>query len=609
MVAITTHRSVAADPLAVLELAPPRLATLSPDGTRLAWVRDLPPAQALVVGRPDQPLRHQTAVFRPELPVDRLEWLDGRRLLVVGRSPQQTHWQIVDIDSAERRTVLQSPVGNRRGPRLVAVTGNNRLVFSDDRRQPWQPDLYQWQHGAKRRLALNPGGIFRWHAAPDGTVAVARRWSQAEDGPQYEWLWRPGPDRNWRVAHRHRLSQPAARYLGWTADGKLLLAMAHGLSALDIHSGELKAETEISVASAHLTELTFDPEGRLAMAAHDAVIPAQEVFLEPWRSDLSRLRNGMGNSNLRARWLGNSTSGRLWQITSDGLARAFVNVTDDDLQLLGRWPLNEFSAAMRPITVDNPGGPPLPAYLSLPDGSPRGLVLLIHGGPWSRDRWSWQLETQLLVAAGYAVLQVNFRGSGGLGHDWLMAGRRGWGRVILQDLVRSVRWARAGEYHGAGPVCAMGSSFGGYAALMLLAEDDALIDCAVARAPVTDLVAQIRHLGLIGHWRGRAEWVAMVGDPESEADRLAEESPLQHVTALTARPLLLGHGLDDKVVPAAQSRALATALADAGSEPRLIELNGQGHDLRSTPARQRWYREVLAFLNRQDHGPQPASRQ
>jgi dipeptidyl aminopeptidase/acylaminoacyl peptidase len=143
--------------------------------------------------------------------------------------------------------------------------------------------------------------------------------------------------------------------------------------------------------------------------------------------------------------------------------------------------------AMRPVLIPAHDGLSLPGYLNLPanigadkPASPLPMVLLVHGGPWARDSWGYDAQTQWLAKRGYAVLQVNFRGSAGFGKAFLNAGNGEWGvGAMQQDLTDSVRWAVAQRIADPKRVCILGSSYVGYAVLAGLTFTPELYACGV----------------------------------------------------------------------------------------------------------------------------------
>jgi dipeptidyl aminopeptidase/acylaminoacyl peptidase len=234
----------------------------------------------------------------------------------------------------------------------------------------------------------------------------------------------------------------------------------------------------------------------------------------------------------------------------------------------------------------------IPGYLTLPAGpAPVGLpaIVLVHGGPQTRDYWRFDPLVQFLAAQGYAVLQANFRGSAGFGADFLAAGAGHWGSTIHNDITDGARWLAEEGYADARRICIVGQSFGGYAAMLGAARESSVYRCAASFAGVSDLVA-------LAEFKERFEfadvWRARIG-----ADRsvLAQMSPLSLVQ-LVETPLLVIHGPDDVVVPVAQSRRFAAALERAGKDHVYLEPPECDHDMTADSCRRTVFGALAAFL-------------
>lgn len=246
-------------------------------------------------------------------------------------------------------------------------------------------------------------------------------------------------------------------------------------------------------------------------------------------------------------------------------------------------------------------GQALNGYLTTPANAPSGarlgLVVLPHGGPESRDQLRFDPWVQFLAARGYAVFQPNFRGSDGFGRAFAESGYGQWGLRMQDDITDGV--AALVEQGIADParVCIVGASYGGYAALAGAAFTPDLYKCAVSIAGISDL-------GEFVDWRRRAwgknssaytYWLTAIGNPETDAQRLRDASPLQQVAKIKA-PVLLIHGTDDKVVPISQSKDMERALDKAGHPTDLVELENQGHSGWSVGSEMRTLAAVDAFL-------------
>lgn len=255
-----------------------------------------------------------------------------------------------------------------------------------------------------------------------------------------------------------------------------------------------------------------------------------------------------------------------------------------------------------PYTYTARDGERIPGYLTRPIGAdgPTPAVILPHGGPASRDLDGFDWMAQFFASRGYTVLQPNFRGSGGYGNAWEMAGRGEWGIGVMQhDLSDGVAALIEDGLADASRVCIVGASYGGYAALAGAAFTPELYRCAAAIAPISDLDAMLgaetgRRGGpnaTVGYWR-----MAMGGgNPDSVHDRLRAASPATHADQVAA-PILLIHGRDDSVVPIEQSRVMQRALQEAGKPVELIELDGEDHWLSVMQTRLAALEAVERFL-------------
>jgi dipeptidyl aminopeptidase/acylaminoacyl peptidase len=243
----------------------------------------------------------------------------------------------------------------------------------------------------------------------------------------------------------------------------------------------------------------------------------------------------------------------------------------------------------------------IPAILTLPAGERRNLplVLLPHGGPHGvRDTLGFDYWATFLASRGYAVLQPNYRGSGGYGDAWQRSGYRQWGGVMQHDLDDGVdALARSGIIDPT-RVCIVGGSYGGYAALAGATLTPERYRCAASVAGVSDLSEMLletqRRTGgddsMSSDW-----WRQSIGDREDDRDSIRAVSPAFLADRVRA-PILLIHGTDDTVVPIDQSRRMLRALNAAGKDVRFVELSGDDHWLSDAPTRVRMLRELEGFL-------------
>ena len=253
-------------------------------------------------------------------------------------------------------------------------------------------------------------------------------------------------------------------------------------------------------------------------------------------------------------------------------------------------------AERRPIHFATRDGVELHGYLTMPsergDGKPP-LILLPHGGPHGvTDDWFFDSDAQFLASRGYAVLQVNYRGSGGRGSAFRVAGYRQWGGRIQDDLIDGVRWVVAQGAVDDSRICAYGGSFGAYSAMMTAIREPGLFKCAVGYAGVYDLALMYGNDEVAESKQYFKSLVRVLGQDPVE---LAANSPARLADKLTV-PVLLVHGSEDTRTPPNQAKAMRDALRKVGRPPEWLYVDGEGHGFYSEKNRQAFYEKLEAFL-------------
>jgi dipeptidyl aminopeptidase/acylaminoacyl peptidase len=255
-------------------------------------------------------------------------------------------------------------------------------------------------------------------------------------------------------------------------------------------------------------------------------------------------------------------------------------------------------APTKPISFAARDGVQLHGYLTLPLGSTgKNLpaIVLVHGGPWARDSLGWDAEVQAFANRGFAVFQINFRGSSGYGKAFREAGYREWGWKIQDDISDGAKWLADQGVADRDRIGIYGASFGGYAALIGATKTPELYRAAAAYAAVTDIELLINDDAKYD-W-GVAWHKPMVGGGRADAERLRQSSPLR-LADRAAIPVLLGHGDEDDRVDVHHSRKMAAALRKAGKPVEYLEFEHEIHGFRLEANRIRWYEALIAFFEK-----------
>ena len=258
---------------------------------------------------------------------------------------------------------------------------------------------------------------------------------------------------------------------------------------------------------------------------------------------------------------------------------------------------------MKPVSFKSRDGLTLNGYLTLPKGTMGErlpMVLYVHGGPWSRDYWGYDKTVQFLANRGYAVLQVNFRGSSGYGRKHMTAAVGEFAGKMQNDLIDGVRWAVEKGIADPERIGILGFSYGGYAALAGMTFTPDVFACGVSINGPSNLISFSESKDIKDEdYKVWYSWRVYVGDPAVPGDRekMKEKSPLFHVHRVQ-RPVLIMHGEYDQRVSRKESDQMVKALKEAGKEVDYILLDNESHAIRSRDQFFRAHHQIELFLGK-----------
>ena len=440
----------------------------------------------------------------------------------------------------------------------------------------------------------DPQGVVRFAIGQD-----VDNWSKT--------YYRDGAKSDWVLLNDQNLSSRKLIPLGFSADGRTAYLQKDETQGPD---GIYAYDTASHTMSLQQRDPVADPV-RILLGPAKEVIGAQymdgksKVVLFDEGSAIAKAYRSLEASFPDQTVL-------LEDFTSDGKL-AMVNVSSDrspgdyylyDLDsrkaahLVSRydWLDPDVMGVVRPITLTARDGTTLHGYLTLPPGSDgKNLPLVVdpHGGPFKVfDSWGFNWEPQLLASRGYAVLQVNFRGSSHYGRAFATAGYKQWGGTMQDDLTDTTRWAIQQGIADAHRICIFGASYGGYAALMGVAKEPSLYRCAIGYVGVYDLQALYQD--------------DVVRDSKSSTnfykytlglDGLDAKSP-DHLADRIAVPVMLVAGREDEIAPPKHTELMRDALLKAGKPVDAKIYDKEGHGFFIDANRLDFYTRMLAFLDR-----------
>jgi dipeptidyl aminopeptidase/acylaminoacyl peptidase len=442
-------------------------------------------------------------------------------------------------------------------------------------------------------------------------VRFATGWSV--DAEQ-SFAWRPDEESDW-IEFKSPFESDI-HPMSFTADEKGILVSSRqegelGVWRVDLDTGERRrllaserSEVRSGIFNADGTELIgarFEPD-----------YPVYE-FIDPEHEDAALWRRVMAAFPGRQVSIGNFTHDRsraVVAVASDREPVAWYLLNTEDLQLRflvssQSWVDPSQLSAREPFRIRARDGLELTGYLTLPpDGRDANLpaVMLVHGGPHGiYDTWTYDLEAQLLASRGYAVVQLNYRGSGGYGQQFERAGYRKWGTAMQDDVTDATRWLIAEGIADPERICIYGASYGGYAVLAGITREPDLYACAFTYVGVYDLDMMFQHGDIPRRDTGVAYLERVLGDRRADAEDIATRSPVNHVAKIRT-PLYVAHGHKDERVPMAQYRALTRALDRAGIPYEKLVFRNEAHSLSDPDNRVKFYTELLNFLAKHTGG-------
>ncbi len=297
----------------------------------------------------------------------------------------------------------------------------------------------------------------------------------------------------------------------------------------------------------------------------------------------------------------------LISVSSDNSASETYFFNRDTKQLIHQYTprprlkeVEQYLASMEPVSYKSSDGLEIPGYLTVPFGAEKKnlpLVVLVHGGPKGpRDYWGYNSYAQILANRGYAVLQPNFRASGGYGKSFLNAGDREWGKKMQDDITWGVKHLVAEGVADKDRVAIMGGSYGGYATLAGLAFTPDVYACGVDIVGPSNLFTLLESIP--AYWESfRKSLYEMTGDPETEEGKklITEASPLFSADKIT-KPLLIIQGANDPRVKQAESDQIVVSMRDSGKDVEYILADDEGHGFRKPNNNMAMWVSIEKFL-------------
>ncbi len=585
---------------------------LSPDGSYISYMAPYKDRLNVFVRRVDETDEHAIRITNEtERSVAGYMWADNQRLLYMKDTAGDENYQLYGVHrdgSDDRaytafdgvRTSLIDDLEEQQGVVMIGMNKRNPEVFD-----PYRLNI---ETGELTLLAENPGNIQGWMTDHDGRLRVA---TAIVDGVNTQILYRDTEDEPFKPVLTTNF-RDVVSFMEFTPDNKEVYAATNlhrdktilvRMNPATCEELEVLYENErydiasISYSRKRKKLLSVYCTGHKEPVRHyfDA---EEEQLRQRIKAHFPNQRYGIADTDkAEANYLiyvgGDRTRGSYWHYNA---------LTDEAKKIaeLAPWIKSDEMNAMHPVCYTTRDGLQIEAYLTLPNGltpdTAKQLPVVVnpHGGPWARDCWGYSSEVQFLSNRGYAVFQMNFRGSTGYGRHFLEASYKQWGLKMQDDITDGVKWLIEQGIANPNRIAIYGGSYGGYATLAGLTFTPDLYACGIDYVGVSNLFTFMQTIP--PYWRPMLEMMyEQVGHPEHNADQLAATSPALHADKIKV-PLFVAQGANDPRVNKAESDQMVEALRQRGVVVEYMVKDNEGHGFHNQENRFDFYRAMERFL-------------
>ena len=485
---------------------------------------------------------------------------------------------------------------------VIGLNKRNKQVFD-----PYRLNLIS---GELTMIAENPGNIQGWMFDHDGKLRLA---TAIVDGVNQSILYRDSEDEEFKTIITTNFKEGFSPQF-FTFDNKNII----GSSNL---GRDKSAIVEFDPSTAKEVRVLYENEdydvNGVGYSKKRKVITA--AFYTSWKSErhffdstskevIEKIQMQLPGYEIGLTGVNKEENTLIVRTYSDKSLGAYYIYTTEDNKLeqiveVSPWiDENEMSNQL-PINYNSRDGLNINGYLTLPKGytmeNAKNLPVVInpHGGPWARDGWGFNPEIQFLANRGYAVLQMNFRGSTGYGREFWEASFKKWGREMQDDITDGTNWLIEKGIADKDRIAIYGGSYGGYATLMGLVKEPDLYAAGVDYVGVSNMFTFMKTIP--PYWEPMLEMMyEMVGDLEEDSTMLKEVSPVFHVDKIKS-PLFIAQGKNDPRVNVDESDQMVEAMKNRGVEVEYLVKDDEGHGFRNEENRFEFYRAMENFLSKQ----------
>ena len=533
-------------------------------------------------------------------------WGNDDRIIYVKDKDGDENYHLFSVDKSGKNEKDLTPF---EGVRCNIVDelydSETDILIEHNKRNPEVFDVYRLNFvtGEMILSAENPGNISTWKADHDGKIRAAI----ATDGVNNSLLYREdeiGPFKNVITTDFKESLVP----LFFTFDNRHIYASSNiGRDKSAIVKYDISEAREIETVFEHpevdVHHLSYTKKRKVLTAISYTTWKRERIFLDNETETIfARLEKDLKGYEVVITDMNKNEDVFIVRTYSDRSLGSYYlyDKTTDELEKLtdiSPWINEEEMCEIKPITYTSRDGMTIHGYLTLPKGiEPKNLPVVVnpHGGPWHRDEWGYNPESQFLANRGYAVLQMNFRGSVGYGRKFWEASFKQWGRAMQDDVTDGVNWLISQGIADPKRIAIYGASYGGYATLAGLVYTPEVYAAGVDYVGVSNLFTFMKSIP--PYWKPYLETLyEMVGHPEKDKQLMEASSPVFHVDKIKA-PLFIAQGRQDPRVNVNESDQMVEALKKRGIEVPYMVKDNEGHGFQNEENRFEFYEAMEKFL-------------
>ena len=534
-------------------------------------------------------------------------WKGNDRLIYAKDFGGDENFHIVSVDREGKDLKDLTPFEKVRAQMVDDLKDHpTDLLLSHNKRDPKVFDVFRVNvnTGEAKMVAQNPGNIVGWLTDHEGKLRVAL----TTDGVNTSILMRDAEDQPFKPVLTTNFREGVTPSF-FTFDNKKLYATSNRgrdrqavvifdpattkeevlfeHPEVDVSGVSYSRKRKVLTAATFVTWKTerhfFDKEVEAIFKDLQAKLPGYEPAITSFNRDEDKLIVAS---------TGDKTRGKRYLY--DKATRKLDFIAD-----ISPWLPEAELADMKPVQYKTRDGLTIHGYLTLPKGvAAKNLPVVVnpHGGPWARDRWGFNPEVQFLANRGYAVFQMNFRGSTGYGRKFWEASFKEWGRKMQDDVTDGVQWLIKEGVADPKRVAIYGGSYGGYTTLAGLAFTPELYAAGVDYVGVSNLLTFMKTIP--PYWKPYLEMLQeMVGNLEKDVEMLKAASPVFHADKIKA-PLFIAQGAKDPRVVKAESDQMVEAMRKRGVEVEYMVKDNEGHGFANEENRFEFYEAMEKFLRK-----------